>query len=192
LDDIHAGVLAEAVPAARKALAQGVRPLMMEMEEWNRADDVFPIELADMMDASEPLHGGNPSFRAAINPGPLRIQAERELRVKLLHLHSGMLAAGDNRARLGELLVRALPSFTAYLRTALRLSGNPVPGSSGEVITQGCSLVGADPTAFLAVLSARSAGGKLGLSLQDPVTDQFNTAAERLAAFTDAFGEMMQ
>ena len=192
LDDIHARVLAEAVPASRKALGQGVRPLLMELEEWSRADDVFPIEVADMMDASEPLHGGNPISACTIDPGSLRLQAERELRVKLLHLHSGMLTAGDDRARLGELFVRALPSFAAYLRTALRLSGNPVPGNSAEVITQGCSLVGADPSAFMAVLSARSAGGKMELSLQDPIADQFNTAAERLAAFTDAFGEMMQ
>jgi hypothetical protein len=60
------------------------------------------------------------------------------------------------------------------------------------VITRGCGLVGADPAAFLTVLEARRPGGKLEVALEDALADQFNTAAERLAAFTDAFGEMMQ
>jgi predicted nucleotidyltransferase len=192
LDDIHARVLDETAPVARKALASGVRPLMMQLGEWSRAVDVFPIELADMKDAHEPLHGPNPTSAIAIDPSALRLQAEREMRVKLIHLHSGMLMAGEDEAHVGELLVRALPSFTAYLRAALRLAGNPVPRASADVITRGCGLVGADPAAFLSVLTARNAGGKLELSLRDPIADQFNTAAERLAAFTDAFGEMMQ
>jgi hypothetical protein len=169
-----------------------VRPLMMQLDEWSRAIDVFPIELADMKDAHEALHGPDPTTGVAIDPSSLRLQAEREMRVKLIHLHSGMLMAAEDKARVGELLVRALPSFTAYLRAALRLAANPVPRASADVITQGCALIGADPSAFLSVLTARNAGGKLELSLQDPLSDQFNTAAERLAAFTDAFGEMMQ
>jgi predicted nucleotidyltransferase len=192
LDDIHARVLDEAAPAAHKALSSGLRPLMMQLDVWCRAIDVFPIELADMKDAHEPLHGPDPTAGATVDPSALRFQAEREMRVKLIHLHGGMLMAGQDRSRVGDLLVRSLPSFTAYLRAALRLGGQPVPAGSADVITEGCALVGADPAAFLSVLTARNAGGKLELSLQDPLADQFNTAAERLAAFTDAFGEMMQ
>jgi predicted nucleotidyltransferase len=192
LDDIHARALSDAAPAARKALSEGVRPLLMELDEWGRASDVFPIEVADMKDANQVLLGRDPTASVAIEPGSLRLQAEREMRAKLIHLHAGMLVAADDRSRLGELLVRALPSFTTYLRTALRLAGHPVPRTSAEVIPRGCALVGADPSAFLTVLQARSPRGKLEVSLQDALADQFNTAAERIAAFTDAFGEMMQ
>jgi predicted nucleotidyltransferase len=192
MDNIHAGALAEAGPAARKAVSDGVRPLMMELDEWTRATDVFPIEVADMKDAHEVLLGRDPTRSVAIDPAALRLQAEREMRAKLIHLHAGMLVSADDRPRLGELLVRALPSFTTYLRAVLRLAGHQVPRGSVDVITKGCALVGTDPEAFLTVLQARQSGGKLELSLQDPVADQFNTAAERLAAFTDAFGEMMK
>jgi predicted nucleotidyltransferase len=192
IDDIHARVLDEAAPAARKALQDGVRPLMMELDEWTRAMDVFPIELADMKDANVVLSGKDPTAAVVIDPSSLRLQAEREMRAKLIHLHAGMLVSAADHGRVGELLIRALPSFTTYLRAALRLAGHRVPRTSAEVIKQGCSLIGADPSAFFAVLQARQSGGKLELSLKDPVADQFNTAAERLAAFTDAFGEMME
>jgi predicted nucleotidyltransferase len=192
MDDIHARAIGDAAPAARRALSNGVRPLLMELDEWGRASDVFAIEVADMKDAHEVLLGMDPTASAAPPPSSLRLQAEREMRAKLIHLHAGMLLSADDRARLGELLVRSLPSFTTYLRAALRLAGHPVPRTSSDVIAKGCALVGTDPSAFLAVLEARGAGGHLELSLQDPVADRFNTAAERIAAFTDAFGEMMQ
>lgn len=189
LDDIDAPLLASAAPAASAALARGVTPLLMELEEWRRAADVFAIELADMRDAAIPLRGDPPAGAGAgAEPATLRLQAERELRAKLLHLHGGMLVAADDKARLGQLLMHALPSFTTYLRTALRLGGEPVPAVSRDVIGGGCQLVGADPDPFLRVLEGRAAGATLEVGLRDPLADAFNTSAERLAAYIDTFG----
>jgi predicted nucleotidyltransferase len=188
LENIDPRTLADAAPAARGALAGGLAPLPVETAEWARAADVFPIELADMKDASIPLFGDVSPNGFPADAAGMRLQAERELRAKLIQLHAGMLALAQDRKGLGEMLVRALPSFTTYLRAALRLAGKPVPRASGEVIVEGCKLTSADPAAFLRVLEARAAGGKLELNLRDPLADQFNAAAERLAAFTDAFG----
>lgn len=187
-DNIDARTLADAAPAARNALAGGLRPLPMETAEWRLAADVFPIELADMKDASVLLFGESPSTGFEIDASALRLQAERELRAKLIQLHAGMLALAQDRKGLGDLFVHALPSFTTYLRAALRLAGKPVPRVSGEVIVEGCRLTGSDPAALLRVLEARAAGGKLELTMRDPLADQINASAERLAAFTDAFG----
>jgi len=187
LDEITLEVLEQAAPAARKAVQAGVVPLMMERDEWARAEDVFAIELADLRDASLPLWGDDPTADLVIDPAALRLQAERELRAKLVHLHGGMLVSARDPKRLGTLLVRALPSFTTYLRAALRLSGGPVPRTSEQVIVQGCTLVGADSGAFLRVLQARQAGGGLVLKAGDPLADQFNAAAKMLTAFIDDF-----
>jgi hypothetical protein len=187
-DNIDARTLGDAAPAARGALAGGVAPLPVERLEWGRAADVFPIELADMRDASIPLLGDPTANGFHLDASALRLQAERELRAKLIQLHAGILALAHDRKRLGDLLLYALPSFTTYLRAALRLAEKPVPRVSGDVIVEGCRLTGADPAGFLRVLEARAAGGKLELTVRDPLADQFNASAERLAAFTDAFG----
>jgi hypothetical protein len=188
LDALDAALLASVAPVVRTALGQGITPLVMESAEWRRAADVFTIELADMKDACVPLFGDNPSDRATVQPAILRLQAERELRAKLLHLHSGMIVAADDGERLGQLFVHALPSFATYLRTALRLAGQPVPQDTRAVVEQGCALVGADNTPLLTVLDARSAGGRLNTTLTDPLADNFNTAATTLANYIDAFG----
>jgi predicted nucleotidyltransferase len=188
LDDIDAPVLKRAAPAARHALTRGLTPLLMEIEEWRRSADVFSIELADMKDASVVIFGHDPVAAPTVQPAILRLQAERELRAKLLHLHAAMLMTFDDGERLGEIFIHALPSFATYLRTALRLAHQSVPRTSREVIEAGCALADADPAAFLRVLDARSSGNGLIVDLDEPVADQFNTAAEKLAAYIDAFG----
>lgn len=187
VDRIDTTLLAAASPAAQSAVGRGVTPLLMEYDEWNRAGDVFCIELADMRDASITLSGDDPVAGTDSPPASLRLQAERELRAKLLHLHAGMLLAADDRARLGQLLLHALPSFTTYLRAALRLADRPVPRATADVIAAGCALVGADPAAFSTVLAARPAG-RLEPGPGDRLVDDFNDAAARLAAYIDNSG----
>jgi predicted nucleotidyltransferase len=188
LDSLDAELLGRAAPAVRHALEQGITPLVMELAEWRRAADVFSVELADMREYGVPIFGDDPASGTSVQSAILRLQAERELRAKLLHLHSGMLMAADDPARLGAMLVRALPSFTTYMRTALRLAGQPVSRDSRDVIRAACTLAAADPSPFLDVLDARLAGGDLSAALSDPLADSFNTAATRLATYIDAFG----
>lgn len=188
VDDISAGLLSSAAPTAQRAADEGVSPLIMEMAEWRRAADVFAIELADMQDAAVPLIGDHPAPPLPLDPSVLRLQGERELRSKLLHLHGGMLMLADRPGRLGELLVRALPSFVTYYRTALRLAGEPVPARMSQVIEAGCALTATDPAPLLRVASARQSGSAPEVRLTEPLADQFNSAAERLAAHIDTWG----
>jgi predicted nucleotidyltransferase len=188
VDDIDMDLLARAAPAARSAMTRGVRPLVMEMEEWHRAADVFTIELADMADAHVALHGADPAAHLDLDKAVLRLQAERELRAKLLHLHAGMLVASDDRKRLGQLFVHALPSFITYMRAALRLAARPVPMKSSDVIEAAAALTGAAAEPFQRVLKARTSGEDFQLGLSDPVADAFNTSAEQLASHIDAQG----
>jgi predicted nucleotidyltransferase len=188
LDSLDSALLATAAPAVRHALDAGVTPLVMELDEWRRAADVFSIEVADMKDAHVALFGDDPVTGPEIDPPTLRLQAERELRAKLLHLHGGMLVAADDPQRLGRLFALSLPSFVTYMRAALRLAGEAVPADSRSVIDRACALVGAEPDPFIEILEARAAGGAPEVKLSDPLADRFNTAATRLATYIDAFG----
>ena len=188
VDTIDAQLLVRGATTARSSVKRRVMPLLMEQEEWRRAGDVFSIELADMKDAHVPLFGDDPVEHYAANHDNLRLQAERELRAKLLHLHSGMLLAGEDGKRLGQLLLHALPSFTTYLRAALRLAGEPVPATTPAVIDQACRLVGADADVFQRVYRARTSRSALEPGAADPLADGFNTAAQQMAEYIDAHG----
>ena len=188
VDTIDAALLAKASATVRNFVKRGVMPLIMAQDEWRRAGDVFAIELADMRDAHVPLLGEDPVAHYVAERTSLRLQAERELRAKLLHLHGGMLLAGDDRKRLGPLFQHALPSFATYMRAALRLAGQSVPATTPHVIERACALAGADDKPFLRVHNARTRKEKLEVAAGDPLADQFNSSAQRLADYIDAQG----
>jgi hypothetical protein len=138
-----------------------------------------------MRDAHEVLHGRDPIEDVASDGATLRLQAERELRSKLLLLRTGLMRTASTPQATGALLIAALPSFLTYLRAALRLADRPVPEKSAELIAAGTALVGADPGGFIAALEARTALSEWKVGIADAVVDSYNNAAERTAAFVD-------
>ncbi len=188
LEDISPALLQRVAPLARRWVDNGLAPLFLEREEWARAADVFAIELLDMADAHEVLHGVDPLAGLTASNEALRLQAERELRGKLVTLHNGMLHAAGSEEDVGSLLVMALPSFVTYLRAALRLAGQTVPGTCDRVIDAGAALIDFDPAGFNAALSARRGGGKWTVGIADPLVERYHAAAERTAAHVDRFG----
>lgn len=190
LDQIDAATLRAASPLARRWVRAGnTAPLIMAWSEWQRAADVFAIELADMHDAHEVLHGSDPLAGLAVERPALRLQAERELRGKLLQLREGMLLAAEAEEDVGRLLLVALPSFITYLRAALRLAGRPVPVRSEAAIEEGARLVEGDPGPFLRVWAARMKREPLRVRLDDPLVAGYYALAERVAHFVDTLAE---
>jgi hypothetical protein len=188
LDDIDAEALRRAAPALRPFARDGLAPLLLEWEEWRRAGDVFAIELLDMRDAHVRLHGDDPLAGIDVATDRLRLQAEHELRSRIILLHDGMLRAAEDPRRLGTLLVAALPALATYLRAALRLAGRPVPADMRAVIGAGARLVGADPAGLLRAHEARQARGAWSIPITDPDVERYNAAAELTARFVDTFG----
>jgi len=190
LDAVDAGALRLAASATRRFVQAGnTVPLFMGWGEWRRAADSFAIELADMRDAHSLLHGEDPLADMHIDRIALRLQAERELRGKLIQLRGGLLLTGDDPREVGRLLVTALPSFATYLRTALRLAGHVVPPNTDAVIEEGARLVGAAPDPMLAVWSARSRHTPFRVEVDDPLAVGYYDLAERTAHYVDTFVE---
>lgn len=135
-------------------------PLVFTPAEWARALDVFPVEIADMGDHRRVLHGTDP-VDARVSLRHLRLQTEREIRGRLVHLREGMLLAADRPEELGRLLLGAAPSVAAYLRALLRLRRAEVPATTPEVVDAAGSILGVDTSAFQSVWRARRAPGSL-------------------------------
>ncbi len=173
--------------ARRWTTAGNSAPLLLTWEEWRRAADVFAIEAADMRQSHEVLHGDDPVTPLPIDTDSLRLQAERELRGKLIQLRAGCLLAADEPGDVGGVLLTALPSFTTYLRATLRLTGREVPAATPDVIRQACALVDARPEPFLRAWDARTQRRMLRPNLDDPLVHGYFDVAVKTAAFVDAF-----
>ncbi|MEO5511133.1 MAG: hypothetical protein ABIS27_10945 [Longimicrobiales bacterium] len=187
IDDINGASLAKASPVVRKYAGKRVHPIVVETKEWAHAADVFSIEIADMHDAHDHLVGDLALSTIPVPLPILRLQAERELRGKLLQVYLGMLIT-ETPDQLGKLLMNTMPSMTTYFRTALRLGRREVPRDSESVLRSAGELIGADVDPMLRLLAARRGKGDLAVSLTDPLVDSFNTATEKLVQFIDNFG----
>jgi hypothetical protein len=190
LDSIAPVGLAAAAPSCRAELERhGAIPLLMSSEEWARAADAFAIELADMQDAHVVMHGQDPVAELSLDLKAMRLQAEREIRGRLVRLHTAMLMLGDDAARLGALLTSALPAFATYLRASLRLAGRAVPAAMPDVLSAGAELVGAAAAPLLGVHEARVNGIELMAAVDGAIVRGFDAAAVRTAAWIDTYQE---
>ena len=136
-------------------------PLLFTPKEWERAIDVFPVEIADMADRRRVLHGVDPVEGRQVSLRHLRLQTERELRGKLVTLREGMVLAGGRPDDLGRLLLAAAPSIAAYLRALLRLLRSEVPTDTPGVVEAAAERVAVGPEPFLDVWRARRSPGSL-------------------------------
>lgn len=190
LDTAGPAELGDIAPLVKRWSGAGnTAPLVVSDEEWRDGADAFVIELSDMLDAGVLLHGRDPRAGLGVNRPALRLQAERELRGKLIQLRTGLMLAADSPGDAGRLLLTALPSFTTYLRAALRLGTGTAPSATGAVIEQGCRLIGADPDAFGQCWDARTQKRWVRPHLHDPLVQGYYDTAEKAVAYVDAFTE---
>lgn len=130
-------------PAALRGLADplaGLRaerqppPLLFERAEWERASDVFPIEITDMQRAHEMLRGPDVLGHLRVSPADLRRALEQELRARLLRLRQAFALQARDAAALGAVAAESVASVATLLRAALALLGETVPRATPECL----------------------------------------------------------
>jgi predicted nucleotidyltransferase len=119
-------------------------PLLLEREEWARAEDVFPIEVTDMQLAHEMLRGSDPVTAMRVDRAELRRALEQEFRAKLLRLRQAFALQSSDERALGEIAARSVSSVAALFRVALALHGRPVPGTTPECLAAASAATGVD------------------------------------------------
>jgi predicted nucleotidyltransferase len=143
--------LAATIAALR--VAGGAPPLLIELEEWRRAADVFPIELTDMGLAREVLRGEDPVAGVHVESADLRRALEAELRAKLIRLRQAFAVSADDPKALGAFGANASSTLLALLRATLVLVGRPAEGPPATVLAEAAVMLGV-PTHAIARLHA--------------------------------------
>lgn len=193
LDLVDTAALRIASPLARRWVEAGnSAPLVASWREWEESADAFAIEVADMRDAHEVLRGHDPIAHLPEDLSALRLQCERELRGKLVALRTGLLLSAARPEEIGALLLRALPSFTTYLRAILRLKGIKPPPRTPDVIREAARVAGFEPEALLQAWDSRTAAKPIRAALEDPLTQGYYAAVVRATEFVDSLSEAKQ
>ena len=157
-------------------------PLLIGRAEWARADDTFPIELADMRTAYRVLRGADPLTGLSLDRADLRRAVERELRGKLLRLRQGYAAAAGDPLLLGEVAARSAATIMVLLRAILALLERTVPADPLELAAAAAGAIGVDGEPLLDVIRHRM---EPGWRCTTPEFEEYLDAVARATAFVD-------
>lgn len=109
-------------------------PVYFTVSELKTASDVFPIEFHQMTIARKVLYGPDVLADIEVSDKFLRLQAEYELRSKLIQLRRQYIPAGASVDGLKKLMADSLPSFVALFRAILILKGIDPPATKHEIV----------------------------------------------------------
>lgn len=109
-------------------------PLMFTPAQLMASTDAFPIELLDIRQSRQVLHGPDLLAELRVEPGHLRLQVERELTGKLLALRGQYLLAAGRPAQVEQLMLHSASTFLVLFRAALRLFQESVPAVKLEAL----------------------------------------------------------
>ena len=147
-------------------------PLILELEEFLRTLDVFPLEYGDIIAHHVIIAGTNPFGAAHVAQADTRRACELSAKSHLIHLREGFLETRGHADSVVRLIAASAPAFVALLRNIARLADEDATdlpamaerqiGVPGEVVREvigagaGTRSSIAEPTALLARYIAAS------------------------------------
>jgi len=190
LGDTSFAALQRLAPAVKWWQAQNQPPpLCMTRHELERSTDVFTVELLDMVQHHRVLFGDDVLATLHIPVNVHRVQVEYELREKLVLLRQHVLVSANDDARLWDVLLHSVPSFTTLFRHALIVLGADAPSKRREAVAALGKRVGFDSSAIQQVLDVRERKlEKKKLDLKELCAGYLN-AVEKVTAAVDEAGE---
>jgi hypothetical protein len=129
------GNLEKAIDFVKRWRKRGVTiPLCMTKEDVTSSIDAYPVEFFTMQLDHITVYGEDVLVGLAFEPGSLRLQVERELKSKILHLRTGLLDTGGKSGPVRELIKVSFTAFMSLFKALLHLKGLAVPRGRREVI----------------------------------------------------------
>ena len=130
-------------------------PLFMTRDYICSSLDAYPIEFLNMKLHHVLVYGKDVLEGLEIHPGHLRLQVERELKGKLLHLRQRFLETEGKEKQLRELIRVSLTAFLSSFKALLYLMGLDIPRERRDIITAAAKAVGVEPAVFMKCTAIR-------------------------------------
>jgi len=160
-------------------------PMFMTKDFIASSLDSYPVEFLNMKQAYEVLAGEDVLKDLVIPNADLRLQCERELKGKLLHLRQGYVFTQGKPRRIRALVNQSLSAFASIFRALLFLSGKPAAGTREEVLNQACGELHLDIALFQNLAAIRQKGITYAKFELENLMERYIAEIERLCKQVD-------
>jgi predicted nucleotidyltransferase len=177
-------ILAQRVVKALKK-RRVVTPLFLTKEYVSESLDTFPIEFLNIKSSHKTIYGEDFFASLEIQPKHLRLQAERELKGKLLILRLALLENIGKSRLLQDVVITSFTSFVPVLKAILTIKNEEVPERTYDIIQKADSILHIDLSPFYTALKIKN--HQLKLKGKDFVNflEIYIHVVDNLASFVD-------
>lgn len=160
-------------------------PLFLTKSYITSSLDTFPIEFLNMKMNHILVFGEDVLANLSFEKGDLRVQCERELKAKLLHLRKGYLETSQRAVNMRLLIAHSIPAFIAIFRALLYLKDIEVPAKREETVSRVCEEFDLDHSLFSTLLSLKDKGRKSSKGEIDWLIHRYISEVRRLSSIVD-------
>ena len=180
--------LAAAMPLVAKWSGYRVAtPLFLTQDYITSSLDVFPIEFLNMQASYAVVRGRDPLKLLAFDKRLVRLQAERELKGKLLQLRERYVETGGRAKKITELIGMSLPAFASLFQAVLFLRDRPPHAHTEGLIAEIAEVTGLSAETFQTLSAVRKKTKKLGQAEALKLMELYIGEIEKLAMHIDVF-----
>jgi len=180
--------LAAAMPLVAKwSKARVATPLFLTKDYLTSSLDVFPIEFLNMQAAYQVVWGRDALKHLAFDKRLVRLQAERELKGKLLQLRERFIETGGSAKKITGLIGLSLPAFASIFQAILFLQDTPPCTKLTDLIAATASTTGLNSQLFETLASVRKKTKKLKDAEALSLMESYIKEVKNLAMHIDIF-----
>ena len=160
-------------------------PLIMTPEYIMHSLDVFPIEFLNIKLLHETVFGEDLFQNLAIDRKDLRLQCERELKVRLIGLRQGYISSMGDAKILSDLFINTIAGYIPLFRGVILIFGKEPPLGNEDVLRVLEDVSGVDTQVFKTVLKQKRQKTKMAITHLNAVFKDYYAAVEKLGDITD-------
>ena len=160
-------------------------PLFITKEYINSSLDTFPVEFLGMEMNYQLVYGEDVLKEIVIEEDDLRLQCERELRGKLLHLREEFLNTARNTRNLKLLISQSLAAFTTLFIALLKLADVDLPQKRKDIFTKTAEVFDLNNAVFDELLQIRENKKKVSKQQLHILMEQYIREIRKLTQAVD-------
>ena len=157
-------------------------PLILELEEFLRTLDVFPLEYGDIIAHHVIISGTNPFGSARVAQADTRRACELSAKSHLIHLREAFLETRGHADAVARLIAASAPAFVALLRNIARLADD----ESTDLPAMAERQIGVPADVVREVISA-GAGTRSSIAEPTALLSRYIAASERVWEYVDTW-----
>jgi predicted nucleotidyltransferase len=163
-------------------------PLFLTRVYVETSLDVYPIEYLNFQREYILVYGEDILADLAFDPEFIRLQAEREVKGKLLLLRRAFLETSGKGKALKQAISQSVQAFVAIFRALLYLKGLEIPKESSLTVRETCEAFDLEASVFEKLLEVRQEKSKLGDDEVKNLFRQYLGQVYKLSRLLDELG----